>query len=415
MPLTFLAAAAALVALTLALLLRPQRRTDVTDARSLNRRLYQEQLADPGLDAETRADIERRALEDLAAPTPSAAVGTPGTQQLGRRTLAVLVVSLPLAAAGLYRVLGTPQALDPTQVAANAHDGDAAQISSMVDGLARKLEQGQAEPAAWLMLGRSYHALGRMQQAVDAFARAPKDLLGADAQALAVYADSLGALKDGQLDERASAVIEQALKLDPNHVMGLSLAATAARQHGDDATAQRHWRKLLTLVPPDSEDAVWVREQLAKMGASEPAGALPLAPPAATPATALIPAPAPAASSTAVATARSVSGRVTLAPALAAQVPAGATLFLFARPETGSRMPLAVQRLRATDLPLDFRLDDSHAMSPQARLSDATRVVVEARISASGDARPAPGDLYGETAVIEPGAQGLRIVIDKRR
>jgi cytochrome c-type biogenesis protein CcmH len=394
MPLSFIAAAATLVVLTLALLLRPQRRPNAPDARALNRQLYQEQLADPGLDAESRAEIERRALEDLAPATPAT---TPAASRLGRGTLAALIIGLPLAAAGLYRVLGTPEALDPTQVSAGAHDGDASQITAMVDGLARKLEQGQVEPSGWLMLGRSYHALGRMQQAVDAFARAPQELLGRDAQALAVYADSLGALHEGRLDDHAAALIEQALKLDPEHLMSLSLAAAAAHQRGDDATARRHWQKLLTLLPSDSEDAVWVRDQLARMTGAMPAPA------------------AAAAASAAPAATRALSGRVTVSAELAAQVPAGATLFLFARPESGSRMPLAIQRLRASDLPLDFRLDDSHAMSPQARLSDASRVVVEARISASGDARPAPGDLYGESAVVEPGAPALRIVIDRRR
>jgi cytochrome c-type biogenesis protein CcmH len=50
-------------------------------------------------------------------------------------------------------------------------------------------------------------------------------------------------------------------------------------------------------------------------------------------------------------------------------------------------------------------------MSPAARLSSAPRVVVGARISARGDATPQPGDLQGASAVVAPGATGLKIEI----
>ena len=63
-------------------------------------------------------------------------------------------------------------------------------------------------------------------------------------------------------------------------------------------------------------------------------------------------------------------------------------MFVFARAADGSRMPLAVQRARVADLPLQYRLDDSLAISPQARLSQAAEVRIEARVSRSGNATP---------------------------
>lgn len=74
-------------------------------------------------------------------------------------------------------------------------------------------------------------------------------------------------------------------------------------------------------------------------------------------------------------------------------------------------MPLAIQRHRVRDLPLEFTLDDRHAMSPAATLSAATSVVIEARISRSGNATPSPGDLQGVSARTVPGTQGLAIEI----
>jgi len=81
----------------------------------------------------------------------------------------------------------------------------------------------------------------------------------------------------------------------------------------------------------------------------------------------------------------------------------------------GTRMPVAVLRARATELPLKFTLDDALAMSPQARMSLASEVDVEARISKSGMAQPEPGDLISAVQTVKVGTQGLKIRVAKVR
>jgi cytochrome c-type biogenesis protein CcmH len=108
-----------------------------------------------------------------------------------------------------------------------------------------------------------------------------------------------------------------------------------------------------------------------------------------------------------------LSGTVTLAPALAGKVSSDDVLFVFARTVDGPRMPVAIVRKRVSDLPLQFRLDDSMAMSPEASLSSVKRVVVGARISHSGNAMPQQGDLEGSTPAVQVGAAGLRLEIDQ--
>ncbi|MGH8712422.1 MAG: c-type cytochrome biogenesis protein CcmI/CycH, partial [Casimicrobiaceae bacterium] len=105
--------------------------------------------------------------------------------------------------------------------------------------------------------------------------------------------------------------------------------------------------------------------------------------------------------------------RVALSPALAAKVAPTDTVFIFARAAAGPRMPLAVLRVPAADLPKDFRLDDSMSMAPGVKLSSAGEVVVEARVSRSGNALPQSGDLFGRSAPTKPGGSGLRITIDQ--
>ena len=65
------------------------------------------------------------------------------------------------------------------------------------------------------------------------------------------------------------------------------------------------------------------------------------------------------------------------------------------------------------DLPLDFKLDDSMAMAPNARISDHPRVIVSARISKSGQAAPAAGDLAGQSEAVVPGADNVAVRISE--
>jgi cytochrome c-type biogenesis protein CcmH len=106
-----------------------------------------------------------------------------------------------------------------------------------------------------------------------------------------------------------------------------------------------------------------------------------------------------------------VSGTVTLASALAGQAGPNDTVFVFARAADGPRMPLAVLRKQVKDLPFEFKLDDSMAMSPAATISSAGRVVIGVRVSKSGEAMAQNGDLAGQSAPVAPGATGLKVEI----
>jgi cytochrome c-type biogenesis protein CcmH len=106
-----------------------------------------------------------------------------------------------------------------------------------------------------------------------------------------------------------------------------------------------------------------------------------------------------------------VSGTVTLSAALAKQAQPDDTVFIFARTAEGSRMPLAILRKQVKDLPFTFKLDDSMAMSPASALSTASKVIVGARVSKSGNAMPQPGDLSGQSAPVNVGATDVKIEI----
>ena len=107
----------------------------------------------------------------------------------------------------------------------------------------------------------------------------------------------------------------------------------------------------------------------------------------------------------------SISGTVSLSPALRAQVSPEDTVFIFAKAAVNGRMPLAAERKQVKDLPYTFSLDDSKAMSPAALLSGAGQIIVSARVSKSGNPMAQPGDLSGQSVPVALGAKDIRIDI----
>lgn len=398
----FALAAAGLIVVTLLLLLRPwvrSTRGDAASASEVNAGIYRDQLLELDRDlaagtiaaaehAQARAELQRRLLDDVGG----AAEATPRAAAARKRTTLSLALALPLGAIALYAWLGTPAALNPPADATPT----LGEVVQMVENLAAKLEKNPDDSQGWTVLARSYRVMGRLPDARQAYERIGAELEG-NPLLLAEYADVLAALDNGRIEGRPLELVQRALKIDPDNAMALSLAATAAFRRNDMAQAIVHWERLLKQLPPESDDAKWLVKTLAEVrGAGAGAAAQP---PAARPAAA----------------GESIRGRVSLAPALAAQALPTDTVFVFARAPQGSRMPLAVQRARVADLPLDFQLDDSSAMSPALKLSGAAEVRIEARISRSGSATPAAGDLIGVGPVVKPGANAVAVQIDQVR
>jgi len=70
--------------------------------------------------------------------------------------------------------------------------------------------------------------------------------------------------------------------------------------------------------------------------------------------------------------------------------------------------------LKASDLPTTFTLTDDMAMMPTMKMSSFPEIVIEARISKSGQAVPSSGDLQGFSKPVKLGSENIAIVIDKQ-
>ena len=312
----------------------------------------------------------------------------------------VLGVAVPLLAVGLYARLGNTAGLAPQAAAQPAVTE--ADVVAMVEKLAQRMQAQPDDAKGWLMLGRSYAALQRFPDSAKAYARAAA-LTPNDAQLLVDYADVLAAVAQSAAGEPTK-LITRALQIDPGNLKALALAGSAAFERKDFAGAITYWTQARATAPAGSEFAQGLDSSLAEARAAAAPGVPP-------PAVNAPPLPT-AAASVAAPGGGQLAGRVSLAPALAARVAADDTVFIYARAAEGPRMPLAIQRRKASELPIDFTLDDSMAMAPEMKLSKFGSVIVEARISKSGDAMAKAGDLRGQLGPLKPGGAGLALVID---
>jgi cytochrome c-type biogenesis protein CcmH len=385
---------AALVVGVLLALLRPLLRPPVhaaDDTAASNQRLLREQRTE--LDAELAAgtlapdqhaaglaELERRVLVETRQ------TGATVQSRPGRVSALALAVAVPAMAVLVYAQLGNRAALDPL-LATPPAQASAEDVEVLVQRLADRMKANPEDPAGWMLLGRAYAGLQRFDLSRDAYAQAIQRK-APDAQLLADYADVLAMTQGGKLAGEPEKLVLQALALEPDHLKALALAGSAAMERGDFKTAVRHWTRAKTVAPEGSPFASGLDPSIAEARAA--AGMPPAQAAAAQPSPQAPPAPQAAASAAAP-----LRVTVTLAPALAARVQAGDTLFVFARAAEGPRMPLAIVRQAAGTAPVQVVLDDASAMSPQMKLSGFPQVVVGARISKSGNATPQPGDLEG--------------------
>lgn len=347
-----------------------------------------------------KRELQARLLDEVkTTEAPATAPRNPA------RILALLLaVLLPAASVLLYARIGNIKALLPQEQNVAADRFGVIRSEAALQELEKKLEQQPENPEGWWMLARSYNELQRFSDAVRAFQQLVK-LVPNEAQLWASYADAYAMTNNRSLLGEPTKFLDKALELDGDNTLALALSGSAAMERGDYVAAITHWTKLVNLLPPDNpmlqdinQGIQQAREFLGKQkGGKEKLAQLSLDKEP----------KKPAADS-----ASAITGTVSISPALAGKVAPTDTLFIFARPAQGQKMPIAVLRKQAKDLPLQFTLDDSMALQPQMKLSGFDQVVVTARVSKSGDATAQRGDLQGTSDAVKPGASGLSILID---
>ncbi|HEY0802611.1 MAG TPA: hypothetical protein VGD54_17375 [Steroidobacteraceae bacterium] len=295
------------------------------------------------------------------------------------------------AAAGLYPLWSNWDWHAPAQQAAATPD-----VMAMVAKLEQHLRDDPNDVAGWLMLGRSYAALQRLDDAVTAYDHAHK--LRPSAESALGLGEALSLRAGSEITPPAALLFEEALTLAPNNPKALLYGGFAAATRGDPALARSRWQALKDLHPP-SQVVQMLDARIAELGPGPQLGTN--ASPAGTSATSEGSAPA------------QVTVNIRIAPALKSRLKPEAPLFVFAREPDAKGPPLAAKRLTSAAIGTQVQLSAADSMMPGRVLVSGQRVSITARVSFSGRPTPATGDLYGELAYDVGHDGALDLVIDR--
>ncbi|HSZ07391.1 MAG TPA: hypothetical protein VK794_02575 [Steroidobacteraceae bacterium] len=308
------------------------------------------------------------------------------------------------AAAGLYPLWSNWDWHAPAQAQAIV----APEVAAMMAKLEQHLREDPNDLAGWLMLGRSYTALQRLDDAVSAYDHAHQ-LAGNSVEAALGLGEALSLRAGGEVTPPAAQLFEDAIRLEPNNPKALLYGGFAAATRGDRALARSRWQALKDLHPPAQIEQM-LDARIAELGAAPPSGT---APPATAPPSGTNASSAGTSASTEGSAAARVTVNIRIAPALKSRLKPEAPLFVFAREPGSQGPPLAAKRLTSAAIGTQVQLSAADSMMPGRVLVSGRRVSITARVSFSGQPTPAAGDLYGELGYDVGHDGALDLVIDR--
>tara|TARA_R110002111_G_scaffold79365_3_gene125670 strand:- start:2642 stop:3931 length:1290 start_codon:yes stop_codon:yes gene_type:complete len=423
---TFWIAATVLIILALAFVLYPvlfnRRGTrQQTDLRNQNLMAYRGRMAE--LEKEHEAGIldagnYRQLREELAGamlddvPENEVVAKTVPGHKAAMAVALLSILLIPAATVLLYEEWGAMdrvEAFVAMQELGSSDDARAAQMGELAQQLRARLEASPDNPDGWAMLGQTYMRLERHEDAAWAFRQLADSVRsddGSRAVALGLAAQAQFFRSQGAMTEAVTSAIEEARALNPDEVNSLGLLGIHSFSQGNYREAINYWERIQTVAPDHPQLASiqgGIKEAYTRLGEQPPVEKSAF----------------PAPDDRITQESAGVTVRVTLDEAFQKDIPDDTTLFLFARAaNTQGGPPLAVVRLTAGALPVEIRLDDRHAMAPQAVISGVEKVVVTARLTRSGNINAQPGDWQGNTdspvAVSEVPGSPVALVIDQQ-
>jgi len=257
-----------------------------------DRAVYRDQLAEIERDRargvlsageadSARLEVERRLLGTAAAETSAA----PQPAPVPRAAVLTLALLVPLGAAGIYLLNGSPQLPDlpydargGERAAAQASRGHG--LEQAVAALQAKLVQTPDDAESWLLLARTQQTLEHWDASAEAYRRALA-LTNGRADIEGSYGEMLVLAAEGVVTPAAREAFTRTLARDPQNPAARFYLALADAQAGNAQAAIDAWQKLLADSPPG---AAWVPTVRQRIEETAKAAGLPVpAPPAGTP------------------------------------------------------------------------------------------------------------------------------------
>jgi cytochrome c-type biogenesis protein CcmH len=375
---TFLFACAGLVVLSGLFLLFPgwAAKRPIDDGAQANLdwyRLRRAELAEAG-ETDLETDTQLRLLEDQQGQEAS----SPAESARHAFPLWALLPLVGLMSAWLYHELGAVTDVQiARQLGALGEAPSEAQLLELMDAIEERAVQRPDNLHYLALLGRYQMGQGEFALAAETYDRlvqaAPEDPQGLAYAAQARY------LADGRtLNATAQGRAEQALAIDPQQRTALGLLGMAAFERGQFRAAIQYWERLIAMEAPGSEGQQLIAGVIAE--ARQRLGEEPVVSPT------------------------DITPGVTVRVALpeGAELAGSDTVFVLARAAASeSRMPIAVQRLAASQLPATLRLDDSSSMAGQ-KLSEAGEILVLVQVSPAGTPGEENATWLGRIGPLQP-------------
>ena len=307
--------------------------------------------------------------------------------------VAGIIVFTVALSAGLYDKIGSP-GVSSGSSGQGSMDDAVMGMEEAIDALETRLANDPGDVEGWKMLARTQMTMRNYGGAVTALEKAVELENGQVAQTLVDLALAILSRDNTPIEGRTRELIDSALALDPNNPAALFYSGVAAANRGDTDTAATHFEKLLGLNPPEEIRPILEQRIAEWRGQIPPAVDMSGHPEI----------PAEAAASDAI-----ISARVSLSDEVLGAMTGDATVFLIARDPAAPSPPIAVSRLRVSELPAVVDLTDAQSMVAGRELSGFAEVEVLARISLSGGPAAASGDWFG-SRIIRP-AEGNSVTI----
>ena len=295
----FWSIAATLTMLVVAGLLVPllRRPRDTAERSAYDLAVYRDQLAEIGRDlargeigaeqaATARTEVERRMLAASPADPPRNKRASAPRRPAHKAVAIGLVIAVPALAVGSYMFLGDPgapsQPFAERRTTADADTQSIPALAEMADRLAARLANEPNDLDGWLLLARTYGALGRFAEAARVYTQAIEN--GFDAAEMhAAQGEALTAAADGTVTPEARQAFAAALERDPAEPRARYYGGLAMAQDGRLREAVTVWSALLREAPPEASwrdfVAGQVRQATAALGEDPPSEAVETAPP----------------------------------------------------------------------------------------------------------------------------------------
>ncbi len=218
-----------------------------------------------------RVEVSRRLL---AAAVAAQTAPEPAPSSVWRRRAAAIaaLVLLPVGAAFIYLVLGSPWLPGEPHAARLQTPLQNQSIQGLVSQVEAHIERNPEDGRGWEVLAPVYMRLGRYDDAVKA-RRKSLELNGSNAERESDLAEALVAAANGVVTADAKAAFERALTLDAKDTKSRFYIGVAAEQDGRREEAASIWRTMLVSAPPDALWAATVREALTRVTSSGPSAA----------------------------------------------------------------------------------------------------------------------------------------------